>query len=51
MTHDPLFVARLLHHPSPLKATVVYDFIPLEEAASHLPTPAIRIHYGVNWST
>jgi glycosyltransferase involved in cell wall biosynthesis len=47
MTHDPLFVARLLHHPSVFKATIVYDFIPLEYTDQYLPTPARRIDYRV----
>lgn len=46
MTHDPLFVARLLHHPSVLKATVVYDFIQMD-GAQYLPMPANRIDYRV----
>jgi glycosyltransferase involved in cell wall biosynthesis len=48
MTHDPLFVARLLHHPSVLKAAVVYDFIPLDEANRYLPTPATHLNYIVS---
>ena len=30
MMHDRLFAARLLHDPRPLKAAVVYDFIPYD---------------------
>jgi glycosyltransferase involved in cell wall biosynthesis len=45
MTHDPLFVARLLHDPRPLKATVVYDFIPLEFPDRYLAEPAARHAY------
>jgi len=48
MTHDPLFVARLLHHPHVLSASVVYDFIPLDEATRYLPTPVKHLDYTVS---
>ncbi len=47
MTHDPLFVARLLHHPAIPAATALYDFIPLDEPARYLPAPAARLGYHV----
>jgi glycosyltransferase involved in cell wall biosynthesis len=47
MTHDPLFVARLLHHAAPLTAAVVYDFIPLDDAARYLTDPKARLDYHV----
>jgi glycosyltransferase involved in cell wall biosynthesis len=47
MTHDPLFVARLLHHAAPLTAAVVYDFIPLDDAARYLTDPKTRLDYHV----
>jgi glycosyltransferase involved in cell wall biosynthesis len=47
MTHDPLFVARLLHHAAPLTATIVYDFIPLDEPESYLADPRMRLDYHV----
>lgn len=47
MTHDPLFVARLVVHPHVFAATVVYDFIPLEEADRYLATPYGRLDYHV----
>ncbi len=47
MTHDPLFVARLLHHAAPLTAAVVYDFIPLDDAAGYLANPKTRLDYHV----
>ncbi len=48
MTHDPLFVARLLHHPAIPAATVVYDFIPLQEPERYLPDPAARVEYHLS---
>ena len=47
MTHDPLFVARLLHHPGIPSATVVYDFIPLEEPERYFAAPGTRLDYHV----
>ncbi len=47
MTHDPLFVARLLDGPAALKAAVVYDFIPLDFAERYLTTASGRIDYHV----
>ena len=47
MTHDPLFVARLLHHPSIPSATVVYDFIPFDQPGHYLAKPATRIDYDI----
>lgn len=47
MTHDPLFVARLLQHAAPLTAAVVYDFIPFDERAQYLSDPATRLDYHV----
>ena len=48
MTHDPLFVARLLDHPDVLTAAVVYDFIPLDEPERYLPMAGNRLDYHVN---
>ena len=48
MTHDPLFVARLLHHPAIPSAAVVYDFIPIEEPDRYLPTLEARLEYHVS---
>lgn len=45
MTHDPLFTARLLHHPAPLKAAAIYDFIPLDAPERYLGDPGIRLDY------
>jgi glycosyltransferase involved in cell wall biosynthesis len=45
MTHDPLFVARLLHGPAPVKAAVVYDFIPLDAPDRYLGGPEPRLDY------
>lgn len=45
MTHDPLFVARLLHHPAPIKAAAVYDFIPLDAPDRYLADPERRLDY------
>lgn len=47
MSHDPLFVARLLHHPAIPSATVVYDFIPLDAPEQYLPGAAERLDYHV----
>ena len=51
MTHDPLFVARLLHHPDIPSAAVVYDFIPLDKPDRYLPTPALSLdyHLALRW--
>ena len=48
MTHDPLFVARLLHHPAIPSATAIYDFIPLEEPDRYLPSQEARLEYHVS---
>ena len=45
MTHDPLFVARLLHGPAPIKAAAVYDFIPLDAPDRYLADPERRLDY------
>jgi glycosyltransferase involved in cell wall biosynthesis len=47
MTHDPLFVARLLDDPGVLPAALFYDFIPLAEPERYLPGPAERIAYSL----
>lgn len=44
MTHDPLFVARLLDRAA-LSAAVVYDFIPFDAPARYLADPAVRLDY------
>ncbi len=48
MTHDPLFVARLLHHPAVFSAAAVYDFIPLDEPDRYLPDPDARLEYHIS---
>ena len=48
MTHDPLFTARLLHHPAIPAAAVIYDFIPLDEPERYLPGPGARLDYSVS---
>jgi glycosyltransferase involved in cell wall biosynthesis len=45
MTHDPLFVARLLHHAAPLSAAVIYDFIPLDDPTRYLTDAKSRLDY------
>ncbi len=45
MTHDPLFVARLLHGKAPIKAAAVYDFIPLDAPDRYLADPSLRLDY------
>ncbi len=45
MTHDPLFVARLLDHPDIPAAAAVYDFIPLDDPARYLAAPGVRLEY------
>ncbi len=47
MTHDPLFVGRLLMDPAIPCAAVVYDFIPLDHPAHYLATNSARIDYHV----
>jgi glycosyltransferase involved in cell wall biosynthesis len=47
MTHDSLFVARLLRDPRPLKAAVVYDFIPYEFPKQYLANAPLRHAYYV----
>ena len=44
MTHDPLFVARLLDRAA-LSAAVVYDFIPFDAPGRYLADAAARIDY------
>jgi glycosyltransferase involved in cell wall biosynthesis len=46
MTHDPLFVARLLSNPTLLRAAVVYDFVPRRHPERYLPGPAERLSYA-----
>jgi glycosyltransferase involved in cell wall biosynthesis len=46
MTHDPLFVARLLSNPALLRAAVVHDFIPRRHPERYLPGPAQRLNYA-----
>lgn len=48
MTHDPLFAARLLHHPAVFAAAAVYDFIPLDDPDRYLPGGAARVDYHVS---
>ena len=48
MTHDPLFVARLVDHPQILTAAVVYDFIPDTEPERYLPTAAMKLDYALS---
>ncbi len=45
MTHDPLFVGRLLTDPAIRAVAVVYDFIPLDDPDRYLPSPADRVEY------
>ncbi|MBB3143621.1 glycosyltransferase involved in cell wall biosynthesis [Phyllobacterium trifolii] len=45
MTHDPLFVARVVNDTDVLKIAIVYDFIPLLKPERYLPNPSNRIHY------
>ncbi len=47
MTHDPIFVGRLLSNPALLRAAVVYDFIPHRWPDRYLPKPADRLAYAV----
>lgn len=48
MTHDPLFVARLLHHSAIPAAAAVYDFIPWDEPERYLPGQASRLEYDLS---
>ncbi|MEJ2124836.1 MAG: glycosyltransferase [Alphaproteobacteria bacterium] len=48
MTHDPLFVARLVNDPNVLSAAVCYDFIPLAEPERYLPGLAERLGYSLS---
>ena len=45
MTHDPLFVGRLLHGRAAIKAAVVYDFIPLDAPGQYLRDAGQRLDY------
>lgn len=45
MTHDPLFVARKLDDRQPLKAGVIYDFIPYDFSERYLAHPPARHAY------
>ena len=47
MTHDPLFIARLLHGGRVLRAAVVYDFIPYDYSERYLTTLESRLYYQV----
>lgn len=47
MTHDPIFVARLLTDPALLRAAIVYDFIPYRWPDRYLPGPADRLAYAL----
>jgi glycosyltransferase involved in cell wall biosynthesis len=47
MTHDPLFVARLLGEPSLLRVAVVYDFIPRHWPDRYLPGATERLQYAM----
>ncbi len=51
MTHDPLFVARLLNRAAPLTAAVVYDFIPFDDPGRYLADARSRIdhHVALAW--
>jgi glycosyltransferase involved in cell wall biosynthesis len=46
MTHDPLFLARLLSDPAVLRAAVVHDFIPRRSPERYLPGPVQRLNYA-----
>lgn len=45
MTHDPIFVARLLSDATLLRAAVVHDFIPRRQPDRYLPSPARQLGY------
>lgn len=47
MTHDPLFVARVLQTPGLRRAAVVYDFIPLDAPERYLADAGARLDYTV----
>jgi hypothetical protein len=47
MTHDPMYVARLVSTRGIFPAAVVYDFIPEEEPGRYLPTVARRLGYAL----
>ncbi|WP_428376429.1 glycosyltransferase [Lichenicoccus sp.] len=47
MTHDPIFVARLLSDRTLLRAAVVYDFIPYRWPDRYLPGPSERLAYAM----
>ena len=47
MTHDPIFVARLLSDQTLLRAAVVYDFIPYRWPDRYLPGPTERLAYAL----
>ena len=47
MTHDPLFLARLLHHTAVPSATAVYDFIPLDRPERYLTGSGEALDYTV----
>lgn len=51
LTHDPLATARLVADPAVLSAAVVYDFIPLDDAARTPPRAGQRLAYrvGLTW--
>src|SRR5262249_14651360 len=46
MTHDPLFIARLLEREGVFKVSVVHDFIPLALPDRYLPKAAQKIDYS-----
>jgi glycosyltransferase involved in cell wall biosynthesis len=47
MTHDPLFIARLLHDDRVFTAAVVYDFIPYDHPDLYLTTVQSKLDYRV----
>lgn len=47
MTHDPLFVARILQANKRRKATVVYDFIPQRKPEFYLANRLSRLEYSL----
>lgn len=48
MTHDPLFTARLLHHPAVFAAAAVDGFLPLDEPARYMPMADARLEYHIS---
>ncbi len=48
MTHDPLFVGRLVAHPAVFTAAIVHDLIPLALPARYLATTERRLSYHVS---